>query len=196
MAVTLIGIAIFGFVALIAYTAFTQVEERATVRASLRQLEDYKLENVRDQEMLAPLKDRLFVPLLGGLTAVGRRFTPVGYMENTRKKLVITGKAAPDDLDRFLAVRVLTILAIILGVILRISAVEFALVFVAIAGVLIAELFNTVIELTVDLASPEYHPLAKRAKDMAAGAVLLSAMLAIVIALFVYIPHLWALLKR
>lgn len=90
----------------------------------------------------------------------------------------------------------LTILAIILGVILRISAVEFALVFVAIAGVLIAELFNTVIELTVDLASPEYHPLAKRAKDMAAGAVLLSAMLAIVIALFVYIPHLWALLKR
>lgn len=113
MAVTLIGVAIFGFVALIAYTAFTQVEERATVRASLRQLEDYKLENVRDQEMLAPLKDRLFVPLLGGLTAVGRRFTPVGYLDNTRKKLVITGKAAPDDLDRFLAVRVLTIVAII-----------------------------------------------------------------------------------
>ena len=113
MAVTLIGVAIFGFVALIAYAAFTQVEERATVRASLRQLEDYKLENVRDQEMLAPLKDRLFVPLLGGLTSIGRRFTPVGYVENTRKKLVITGKPTPEDLDRFLAVRVLTILAII-----------------------------------------------------------------------------------
>ena len=90
----------------------------------------------------------------------------------------------------------LAILAIVLGIILRISAVEFALVFVAIGIVLVAELFNTVIELTVDLASPEIHPLAKRAKDVAAGAVLLSAMLAIVIALFVYLPHLWTIIKR
>jgi diacylglycerol kinase len=85
---------------------------------------------------------------------------------------------------------VLAILAIALGIILHISAVEFALIFVAITSVLIAELFNTVVELCVDLASPGFHPLAKRAKDVAAGAVLLSAMLAIVIALFVYIPHL------
>lgn len=89
---------------------------------------------------------------------------------------------------------ILAILAIALGIILRISAVEFALVFVAIAGVLIAELFNTVIEMVVDLASPGFHPLAKRAKDVAAGAVLLSAMLAIVIALFVYVPHLRAII--
>ena len=90
----------------------------------------------------------------------------------------------------------LAILAIVLGIILHISAVEFALVFVAIAGVLIAELFNTVIELVVDLSSPGLHPLAKRAKDVAAGAVLLSAMLAIVIALFVFVPHLWAIIKK
>jgi diacylglycerol kinase len=90
---------------------------------------------------------------------------------------------------------VLAILAILLGIILHISAVEFALVFVAIASVLIAELFNTVIELCVDLISPGIHPLAKRAKDVAAGAVLLSAILAVVIALFVYIPHLLALFR-
>jgi diacylglycerol kinase len=90
---------------------------------------------------------------------------------------------------------VLAILAIVLGIILHISAVEFAMIFVAIASVLLAELFNTVIELCVDLISPDIHPLAKRAKDVAAGAVLLSAMLAIVIALFVYIPHLWALFR-
>ncbi|HEV2581470.1 MAG TPA: diacylglycerol kinase family protein, partial [Ktedonobacteraceae bacterium] len=77
----------------------------------------------------------------------------------------------------------LALLAVALGIVLHISAVEFAMIFVAIAGVLIAELFNTVIELCVDLASPGFHPLAKRAKDVAAGAVLLSAMLAIVIAL-------------
>jgi len=90
----------------------------------------------------------------------------------------------------------LAVLAIALGIILHISAVEFALIFVAITSVLIAELFNTVIELSVDLASPDFHPLAKHAKDVAAGAVLLSAMLAIVIALFVYVPHLWTIWSR
>ncbi len=90
----------------------------------------------------------------------------------------------------------LAALAILLGILLRISNVEFALVFVAITSVYIAEMFNTVLELCVDLASPEYHPLAKIAKDVAAGAVLLNAMLAIVIAMFVYGPHLWALFGK
>ena len=85
------------------------------------------------------------------------------------------------------------ILAILLGIVLHISAVEFAMVFVAITGVFIAEMFNTVFELCVDLASPDYHPMAKIAKDVAAGAVLLSAMLAVVIGLFVFGPHLWGL---
>jgi len=90
----------------------------------------------------------------------------------------------------------LAILAIVLGIILHISAVEFAIIFLAIAGVLVAEMFNTVLELCVDLASPDYHPLAKTAKDVAAGAVLLSAIMAIIIALFIFGPHLWALLFR
>jgi diacylglycerol kinase len=87
----------------------------------------------------------------------------------------------------------IAILAILLGVVLHISAVEFALVFVAITGVFIAEMFNTVIELCIDLATPDYHPLAKIAKDVAAGAVLLSAILSIVIGLFVFVPHLMML---
>ncbi|HET9999675.1 MAG TPA: diacylglycerol kinase family protein [Ktedonobacteraceae bacterium] len=90
----------------------------------------------------------------------------------------------------------LAVIAIVLGIILHISAVEFAIIFLAIAGVLVAEMFNTVIELCVDLASPDYHPLAKTAKDVAAGAVLLSAIMAIIIALFIFGPHLWALLFR
>ena len=87
----------------------------------------------------------------------------------------------------------IAVLAILLGVVLHISDVEFALVFVAITGVFIAEMFNTVFELCIDLASPDYHPLAKTAKDVAAGAVLLSAMLSVVIGLFVFGPHLWSL---
>ncbi len=88
----------------------------------------------------------------------------------------------------------IAILAILLGIVFHISAVEFALIFVAITGVFIAEMFNTVFELCIDLASPDYHPLAKVAKDVAAGAVLLSAMLSVVIGLFVFGPHLWDLL--
>ena len=87
----------------------------------------------------------------------------------------------------------IAILAIILGVVLHISAVEFAMVFVAITSVFIAEMFNTVFELCIDMTAPDYHPLAKIAKDVAAGAVLLSAMLAVVIGLFVFVPHLWHL---
>jgi diacylglycerol kinase len=88
------------------------------------------------------------------------------------------------------------LLVIIVGIILHVSPLEFAMLFVAITGVFIAEMFNTVIEVCVDLVSPNYHPLAKIAKDMAAGAVLLSAMLAIVIALFILGPHIWMLISH
>ncbi len=87
-------------------------------------------------------------------------------------------------------------LAILVSIYFRISAVEFAMIFVAIIGVFVAEMFNTVIEICVDLASPTYHPLAKIAKDVAAGAVLLNAMLSVVIGLFVLGPHVWAFLIR
>ncbi|HLI88453.1 MAG TPA: diacylglycerol kinase family protein [Ktedonobacteraceae bacterium] len=89
---------------------------------------------------------------------------------------------------------ILALLAILLGIALHISAIEFAMIFVAITAVFIAEMVNTAVELCIDLASPGYHPLAKIAKDVAAGAVLLSAILAVVIALFIFVPHLWPLI--
>jgi diacylglycerol kinase len=90
----------------------------------------------------------------------------------------------------------LAAMAIVLGIWLRISPIEFAIVFVAITGVFIAEMFNTVAEACVDLITDQYHPLAQVAKDVAAGAVLLSAMLSVVIGLFVFIPHLWPLVTH
>jgi len=83
--------------------------------------------------------------------------------------------------------------AIALGFILHISPVEFAMIFVAITLVFIAEMFNTVAEACVDLVTREYHPLAKIAKDVAAGAVLLNAILSVVIGILVFGPHLLAL---
>ncbi len=88
----------------------------------------------------------------------------------------------------------IALFAILVGIFLHISAVEFAMLCVAITGVFIAEMFNTVIEVCVDLASPNYHPLAKIAKDVAAGAVLLSAILSVAIGLFIFLPHLCPLL--
>jgi diacylglycerol kinase len=84
--------------------------------------------------------------------------------------------------------------ALILGAILRISPVEFAVVVVAIMGVTVTEVINTVVEAAVDLATQEYHALARTAKDAAAGAVLLAALLSVVVGLFIYVPHLLPLL--
>ena len=88
------------------------------------------------------------------------------------------------------------LLAIVLGVVLRLSPDEFAIIFLAIGGVLVSEMINTVAEAVVDLATQQYHPLARMAKDVAAGAVLLSAIIATIVALCVYLPHLFHILSR
>src|SRR5436853_3875624 len=91
---------------------------------------------------------------------------------------------------------IIALVVTIASILLHLSPIEFALIFIAITGVLIAEMFNTVMELCVDLASPQYHPLAKIAKDVAAGAVLVSAIFAVIIAFFIFGPHLWALVVK
>jgi diacylglycerol kinase len=64
------------------------------------------------------------------------------------------------------------------GALLRLRPLAWALVVVAIALVLVAELVNGAIETVIDLVSPESHPLAGRAKDVAAAAVLVAAVAA------------------
>jgi diacylglycerol kinase (ATP) len=59
---------------------------------------------------------------------------------------------------------------------LRVSPLEFTLLAISICFVLFAELLNTAIEVVVDMVSPDFHPLAKTAKDVAAGAVLVAAV--------------------
>lgn len=90
----------------------------------------------------------------------------------------------------------IALLALLVGLFLRISPVEFAIIFLAIVAVFTAEMFNTVLELCVDLASPEYSPLAKAAKDVAAGAVLFSAIISVIIGLLIFLPHIIALFHR
>jgi diacylglycerol kinase len=74
---------------------------------------------------------------------------------------------------------------------LKISRAEWAVLVFTIALVLILEGLNTSIEAAVDLASPEWHPLAKTAKDLAAGMVLIAALASIAIGLLILGPPLW-----
>lgn len=79
------------------------------------------------------------------------------------------------------------VVAVIAAIVLKVPAPEFLLIGVLIAAVISAELFNTAIESVVDLASPQVHPLAKAAKDCAAGAVLVLAIASVVLGLIIYI---------
>lgn len=81
-----------------------------------------------------------------------------------------------------------------LGFYLGLARTEWALVALAVAGVWAAELANTAIETLTNLISPGYHPLAGRAKDVAAAAVLLAALGALAVGGLVFGPKLWALL--
>lgn len=76
------------------------------------------------------------------------------------------------------------IAVVVVALFFRISATEFILLGFAVTLVLFAELINTAVEVVVDLVSPEFHPLAKRAKDVAAGAVLVASIGAIVMGYF------------
>lgn len=76
--------------------------------------------------------------------------------------------------------------AVAMGIILRIDAVSWAVVLVCCGMVIAAELLNTAIETVVDLVSPEFHPLAGQAKDIAAAASWVLSLTAAVVGVIVY----------
>lgn len=87
------------------------------------------------------------------------------------------------------------VLAIVLGIAFRIDPVEWGEIAICIGVVLGGECVNTAIEAVVDLVSPEYHDLAKRAKDCAAGAVLMCSFASVAVAAFVFLPRIVQLLS-
>lgn len=79
------------------------------------------------------------------------------------------------------------VLVIAAGVYRAVSVIEWCLLLICCGMVVAAELFNTALEAIVDLVSPEYHMLAKRAKDCAAGAVLVLASVSVAVAFFIFV---------
>lgn len=97
-------------------------------------------------------------------------------------------RSQPNARIHFLA----TILVVSAGFYFGISKVEWILIVMCVAAVLSLEALNTAIEYLTDLISPEHQPLAGRAKDVAAAAVLLAAIGAVVVALLIFFPRIKA----
>lgn len=81
-----------------------------------------------------------------------------------------------------------TILVTIFGIIFKLQLYEWLLIYTMVAFVITSELVNSSIELVVDLYTSKFHPLAMVAKDVAAGAVVISAFTAICVGLYVFLP--------
>ena len=82
-----------------------------------------------------------------------------------------------------------TVVVCAAGFWLRLSTLEWCGIVLAVVAVWVAEALNTAFEFLADVASPEFHPLVEKSKDVAAGAVLISAVGAVVIGTLVFGPH-------
>ncbi len=87
------------------------------------------------------------------------------------------------------------ILAVITAFYLELSPAEWCILIIQIALVMAAEAFNTAIEKLCDVISPEKHPVIGKIKDLAAGAVLITAIAAVISGLFLFLPKILRLVN-
>jgi tight adherence protein C len=80
--------------------------ERAQIRESLRRLENYQVTGARDQEMLKTFGARVLSPFSSGFMGLIRKFTPIGYVDSVRHKLVVAGSPPGFEVDRLLILKV------------------------------------------------------------------------------------------
>lgn len=91
---------------------------------------------------------------------------------------------------------VIAVLVISLGLIFGITRTEWLILILCISQVIVAETFNTALERLVDMVSPQVSEKAGMVKDMAAGAVLFSAMASVVAGIIIFVPYLAETFKR
>jgi tight adherence protein C len=104
--------ALAGSIAAVAYLLLSQAGDRGAVRSSLRRIEHYELDSVPDIEAQAsePLRDRVLLPMLRATVRLGRRLTPIDYVAKIRNKLTLAGSPGVEQVDRFIAARLLMLL--------------------------------------------------------------------------------------
>jgi tight adherence protein C len=103
--VAAVGVAI----GLVAFLFLGQADERSVVRSTLRQLDDYEVDNTRDQQLLVPLSQRLFGPVLRLVASMAKRLNPPEYIEGVRRKFAAAGVHSHEAVERHLVKRVLGI---------------------------------------------------------------------------------------
>lgn len=90
---------------------------------------------------------------------------------------------------------IIAIFIVFLSLIFNIKIWEFIIVIFLITWVLVTELMNTVVERVVDILEPRIHPFARLIKDITAGVVLISAVMSILVGLFIFSPYIFNLLN-
>lgn len=89
------------------YVALSSFTERYEVRESLRRLDGYQIQDLRDQEMLAPISERVLAPMVSGLSGIAARLSPQGYREEIARKLVLGGHPGELTVDQVLVLKLL-----------------------------------------------------------------------------------------
>lgn len=122
-----------------------------------------------------------------------KRFSIVGRLKSTNHAFRGLGIFIKTTYNAWLYIFFAT-LAVYLGFILDISSIEWAILVFAIGLVIVVEIINTAIEIDIDLTSPNYHPYARDTKDVAAGAVSVSVIVAGIIGLIIFLPKIIVIL--
>ena len=103
----LILVFVIGAVALGAWSASTAAEARTGAKRSLQAIENYEIVDVREQELLESVTDRIVAPIGRRLLEIARGVTPVGYVEKVKRNIVLAGNPPGYEVDRFLVWKVL-----------------------------------------------------------------------------------------
>ncbi|MGM9927623.1 MAG: diacylglycerol kinase family protein [Bacillus sp. (in: firmicutes)] len=85
----------------------------------------------------------------------------------------------------------ISVLVIMAGFFFSVSRIEWLFILTCIGGMIALEMVNTAIENVVDLVTKDFHPLAKEAKDIAAGAVLMYSIYSVMVGMIIFFPKIW-----
>jgi len=111
MSGTLLSFVLASAIGVGVWIVLTQMSERAEAKAAIGRLGSVEITDERVAVLATNRRERIIVPLLGRLADGGHRLTPAGYRDKMARQLRVAGRSAPEDLDRFLATRVLTLAA-------------------------------------------------------------------------------------
>lgn len=108
MSATLLIVMVACAVGALVWAGLSQAVDRAESNSAIDRLGPTESLTERANVLASSRRERILMPLLGGLADGGRRLTPAGYRDKMARQLRVAGRSAPEDLDRFLAMRVVT----------------------------------------------------------------------------------------